>query len=155
MASHSSILAWRIPWTEEPEGLQSTGSQRVRHDESDLARVFLEYAVPTWVQGLLWLSWNAWRGLMNNLYISVSCPDPWEWWSWPRGFYELPPSYSSSTRVCIRGQETLTFCGTLPGSPGDKTLHILTLRHDRLASPSHSLASLWESSPVAAGHVVL
>ena len=31
MAIHSSILAWRIPWTEEPGGLQSTGSQRVRH----------------------------------------------------------------------------------------------------------------------------
>ena len=29
MATHSSILAWRIPWTEEPEGLQSIGSQRV------------------------------------------------------------------------------------------------------------------------------
>ena len=32
MATHSSILAWEIPWTEEPGGLQSTGSQRVRHD---------------------------------------------------------------------------------------------------------------------------
>ena len=32
MATHSSILAWRTPWTEEPGGLQSTGSQRVRHD---------------------------------------------------------------------------------------------------------------------------
>ena len=32
MATHSSILAWRIPWTEEPSGLQSMGSQRVRHD---------------------------------------------------------------------------------------------------------------------------
>ena len=32
MATHSSILSWRIPWTEEPGGLQSTGSQRVRHD---------------------------------------------------------------------------------------------------------------------------
>ena len=29
MATHSSVLAWRIPWTEEPGGLQSTGSQRV------------------------------------------------------------------------------------------------------------------------------
>ena len=37
MATHSSILAWRIPWTEEPGGLQSTGSHRVRHDRSDLA----------------------------------------------------------------------------------------------------------------------
>ena len=32
MATHSSILAWRIPWTEEPGGLQSTGSQTVGHD---------------------------------------------------------------------------------------------------------------------------
>ena len=31
MATHSSILAWRIPWTEEPGGMQSMGSQRVRH----------------------------------------------------------------------------------------------------------------------------
>ena len=38
MATHSSILAWRIPWTEEPGGLQSIGSQRVRHDWSNLAR---------------------------------------------------------------------------------------------------------------------
>ena len=32
MATHSSILAWRILWTEEPGGLQSIGSQRVEHD---------------------------------------------------------------------------------------------------------------------------
>ena len=32
MATHSSVLAWRIPWTEEPGGLQSVGSQIVRHD---------------------------------------------------------------------------------------------------------------------------
>ena len=32
MAIHSSILAWRIPWTEEPGGLQSIGSQRVGHN---------------------------------------------------------------------------------------------------------------------------
>ena len=32
MAAHSSILAWRIPWTEEPGGLQSVKSQRVGHD---------------------------------------------------------------------------------------------------------------------------
>ena len=32
MATHSSILAWRIPWTEEHGGLQSIGSQRIGHD---------------------------------------------------------------------------------------------------------------------------
>ena len=31
MAAHSSILTWRIPWTEDPGGLESMGSQRVRH----------------------------------------------------------------------------------------------------------------------------
>ena len=32
MVTHSNILAWKIPWTEEPGGLQSMGLQRVRHD---------------------------------------------------------------------------------------------------------------------------
>ena len=39
MATHSSILAWRIPWTEEPGRLQFIGSHRVRHDWNDLARM--------------------------------------------------------------------------------------------------------------------
>jgi len=38
MSTHSSILAWRIPWTEEPGRLQSLGLQRVRDDGSSLAR---------------------------------------------------------------------------------------------------------------------
>ena len=37
MVTHSSILAWRIPWTEEPGGLQSIGSRRIRYNWSDLA----------------------------------------------------------------------------------------------------------------------
>ena len=36
MATHSSIVSWRIPWTEEPGGLQTTGAQRVRYDWSNL-----------------------------------------------------------------------------------------------------------------------
>ena len=39
MATHSSILAWRISWTEKPGGLQSIEAYRVRHDRSDLARI--------------------------------------------------------------------------------------------------------------------
>ena len=41
MATSPSILAWRIPRTEEPGGLRSTGSQRVRHDWSDLAHMHI------------------------------------------------------------------------------------------------------------------
>ena len=49
MATHSSILAWRIPWTEKPGRLQSMGSQRVRHDWNDLTFInsSREFAVIT------------------------------------------------------------------------------------------------------------
>ena len=43
MASHSSILAWEIPWTEGPGGLQSTGLQRVRHDGAHAAYTYLQH----------------------------------------------------------------------------------------------------------------
>jgi len=43
MATYSSILAWRIPWAEEPGGLQSVVLQRVGHDWSDLALVLCNY----------------------------------------------------------------------------------------------------------------
>ena len=39
MMTHSTIAAWRIPWTEEPGGLQSIGLQRAGHDLSNLAHV--------------------------------------------------------------------------------------------------------------------
>ena len=38
MATHSSVLSWKIPWTEEPGGLQSIGAHGVKHDWRDLAR---------------------------------------------------------------------------------------------------------------------
>ena len=53
MATHSSVLAWKIPWTEEPGELQSMGSQRVRHDWSDLALTYWEI-----IQGTLHLGQN-------------------------------------------------------------------------------------------------
>ena len=39
MATHCSILAWKIPWTEEPGALQFTGSQGVKHNQSDVAYI--------------------------------------------------------------------------------------------------------------------
>ena len=41
MANYPSMLAWEIPWTEEPGGLQCMGSHRVRHNRSDLASMHL------------------------------------------------------------------------------------------------------------------
>ena len=58
MATHSSILAWRIPWTEEPGGLRSIGPQRVGHDWSDLAHThsitYIIYLVSCLVYSLVW-----------------------------------------------------------------------------------------------------
>ena len=70
MATHSSVLAWRIPGTVEPGGLLSTGSHRVRHDWSDLAAavMFDSFMTPWTVahQGPLSMGfpregyWNEW-----------------------------------------------------------------------------------------------
>ena len=55
MATHSSILAWKIPWTEDPGRLQSMGSQRVGHDwttslhERDFSAVFVCFTVFVWL----------------------------------------------------------------------------------------------------------
>ena len=60
MATHSSVLAWRISWTEEPGGLRSIGSQRVGHDLSNLAStVSYHFVLCTWDSPssvALWLS---------------------------------------------------------------------------------------------------
>ena len=51
-ATHSSILAWRIPWMEEPGGLQSIRSQRVKYD---------------WATELNWTEWENWASLMAQM----------------------------------------------------------------------------------------
>ena len=47
MATHSSTLAWRIPWMQEPGGLPSMGSHRVGHDSSNLAAAAAVSNIPT------------------------------------------------------------------------------------------------------------
>ena len=46
MATHSNILFWRIPWTEEPGGPESMGLQTVRYNWSDLARIHIKMSMP-------------------------------------------------------------------------------------------------------------
>ena len=58
MATHSSILAWRIPWTEEPGGLQSMGSQRVGHDWTTSLHFQLQHNM-SWLHWLgKWCMWQ-------------------------------------------------------------------------------------------------
>ena len=51
MATHSNIPTWRIPGTEEPGGLQSIGSQRARHNQSNVARTKVFLAIPACAGG--------------------------------------------------------------------------------------------------------
>jgi len=53
MATHSSVFAWEIPWTEEPDGLQSMGSHTVGHDLATKQRqqfIYLFGCVGSWLQ---------------------------------------------------------------------------------------------------------
>ena len=72
MATHSSILAWRMPWTEELGGLQSTGSQRVGHALTFLPRVLVTYKSWAWISlcGLWWVS-SGWEAFGNHQSL---CP---------------------------------------------------------------------------------
>ena len=66
MATYSSILAWRIPWTEEPGGLQSIGLQRVGHHWGDLARTHM---ILTIVNRKFWRSYiESWDYLFWSCY---------------------------------------------------------------------------------------
>ena len=72
MATHSSVLAWRIPGTREPGGLPSIGLHRVRRDGSDLAAAAGSWLRPAWscscdVQALSCSTWGL-----------ASCPLHWE-----------------------------------------------------------------------------
>ena len=66
MATHSSTLAWRIPWTEEPGGLQSQGSQRLRHDCDDFVHACTHALTSTY------LAPTGWPGTAQGLGTQVS-----------------------------------------------------------------------------------
>ena len=73
METHSSILAWSIPWTEEPGGLQSMGSWRVGHDWSNLAHTYERYNWDTIksIQSIQFPDFNISRvlNIHNNLIL--------------------------------------------------------------------------------------
>ena len=115
MATHSSILAWRIPGMGEPGGLPSMGSHRVGHDWSDLAAAAAAAAASGY----------------GNIFPSKSCRDAWRSGSWlVRGqmnmtddtkFHSLMFStfevlvVGSAVRRC-RGEELGLFCWPMPSA---------------------------------------
>ena len=73
MATHSSILAWRILWTEEPGGLQSMESQRIRHDRATYTHTHHRYCV-IFLLGVphnIGETWSDKEFLLNLFYVNI------------------------------------------------------------------------------------
>ena len=117
MATHSSIPAWRIPWTEEPGRLQSMGSQSVRHDWSDsthspfggrctaLNRVIGQRSLFWW--GNIWAeTWMRWEskpcGHLEDKHSSAREQQVLElWWKEARVLEEHLGSWKAVGRVSV------------------------------------------------------
>ena len=73
MVTHSSILAWRIPWTEEPGKLQPMGSQRVGHNWNNLVCTHAYIRTHTYIRTHAFIHTHiSISSLFHNLYVSVS-----------------------------------------------------------------------------------
>ena len=112
METHSSILAWRIPWTEEPGGLQSMGSQRVSHDWVTSSFTFFQVSaklvnVRWWqTRKIIWPSNRHWGVLEGVLFLFLFYEEAIQlnlyfnrinsWWNYQFNEYELgqTPGYS-------------------------------------------------------------
>ena len=91
MATHSSVLAWRIPWMEEPGGLQSMGSQRVGHNWATSLSLscnsifsFLKIFV------LMWTIFKVFREFVTILFLFYVLV------FWPLGMWDLSPDQGSN-----------------------------------------------------------
>ena len=102
MATQSSILSWRIPQTEEPGGLQSMVSQRVRHDRSDLA------------QHTAALSSNARGPFYSYQDIAFPLGESRPWWCQsisPGSLVDTPGAiFKGSVSLCNREPGGVQFC---------------------------------------------
>ena len=129
IATHSNILAWRIPWQAEPGGLQSKGSQRARHDWSDLARTYT-------LAGRFFTSEPSRKPICIYMKVSQSCltlATPWtiqsmefsrpEYWSG-----ELFPSPGHLPNTGIKPRSPALQADSLPTEPpGKPSVFITTL----------------------------
>ena len=122
MATHSSILAWRIPWTEEPGGLQSMGSQRVIYDWATNTLTFMGTLLigsPAFTDkgplskvasGKAWLS-DSHSLLSATLYCSwvciIVCSGPH--WPWLQ-FCNLESSKKICSKLLLQRNLTWTDC---------------------------------------------
>jgi len=97
MATHSSVLAWRIPETGEPGGLPSMGSHRVRHDWSYLAAAAFIYK-------LLWFCVD----ILNSVTYTARCIIAFFFFATPCGMWDLSSQSRDQTRAPCSRRAVLT-----------------------------------------------
>ena len=103
MATHSSILAWEIPWTEEPGGLQFMGSQRVRYDWVHWVFVAVIGVVSSW--------WDWWAYSPRKRWeLSPSLPCEDTIWTWPSASQEECSHKNSAIQSSWFGTSSLQNC---------------------------------------------
>ena len=153
MATHSSILAWRIPWTEEPGELQSTGSQRVGHDLETNQRQLLLWVftqTDSTVPKDICLEWKTWGVAKvsdphHARALSPTC-------AWPGNIHlchkrnrrnTCVTEHRSPQRNCRAPGERSHDWGSVKG----KTLKVFKAKHLATAAAAKSLQScptLWD-----------
>ena len=132
METHSSILAWRIPWTEEPGGLQSIWFYRVRHNWSDLAGTWPWNPTPGYVSG----EKHGPKGCMNP---SDQCSTVYEAKSWkqPNVHWQRWYIYTMEYYSAFKKNEIMPFAATC------MDLEIVTLSEvSQSEKQKHCIASL-------------
>ena len=105
MVTHSSILAQRIPWTEEPDGLQSVGSQGVRHD-----RVTNTLVHGIVIFSLLFKIYNSFftvKCALHPTFIGSMFSTRWKLWE-SRNCHIVPYVYSSPQHLGVISEDRLS-----------------------------------------------
>ena len=126
MASHSSTLAWKIPWMEEPGGLQSMGSRRVRHD---------------WAPSLSLFTFMRWRRKWHQLQYSC-LENPMDRGAWQAAVHGVSKSWDTIEWLTLEKAmaphfSTLAWKILWMEEPGGlQSMGSLRVRHDWVTSRS-------------------
>ena len=159
MATHSSVLAWRIPGMGEPDGLPSMGLHRVRHDWSDLATTSLKDLV----QKKMWLMFQRGTSLVVQ-WLALGLPMQVVWVWFPVKGAKIPCTSPSkkirSDQIRSVAQLCPTLCDpinrSMPGLPVYHQLPEFTETHVHRVSdaiqPSHPLSSPSPPAPNPSQH---
>ena len=116
MATHSSVLAWRIPWTEEPGRLQCLGSQRVRHDWATNTATASQLCLP-W-QYHLEKSWAHCRHNSCGFLAPVNLTCFLHSWQQTSSWVPLLPQYSCIIGCCHLRQKPCILGRVINKEPG-------------------------------------